>query len=416
MSCGGCDEGATGGPGTGFDTSSCQTDADCIGTCSDGTCEGGGSTGFDGEECSADDECRGTCEAGTCTGAGTGEDGTECSSDAECLGTCEEGTCSEAPDDPTNNGTNNTSNNTGGTNNATNNGAGTNNAATNNTNTGSGTTFCDGNPCACDDGIDNDGDGLVDGQDPECTAPQDNDEGTFATGIPGDNVDFCQDCFFDGDSGEGNDGCRYHTNCLTGEAPPMGGGGCFDCDVSEQCLNTCRPATPNGCDCFGCCEVFLDDGSSVRVRLEATCTLDTIEDETACPRCVQDDECINECGRCELCTGKTIDDLPDDCSPSSGGGDGGDGATCTVDGDCAGGECESGTCTGDGSGGDGDPCTVDGDCAGTSTCDSGTCSGGGGGGDDPGFTCDDGEQVCTISADCPSDQYCNSGCCLQVIN
>ena len=36
--------------------------------------------------------------------------------------------------------------------------------------------------------------------------PLDNDESSFATGIPGDNMDACkQDCFFDGNSGMGDD-------------------------------------------------------------------------------------------------------------------------------------------------------------------------------------------------------------------
>jgi hypothetical protein len=61
-----------------------------------------------------------------------------------------------------------------------------------------------GGPCGCSDGIDNDGDGTIDGFDLECTGPADNDEGTFATGISGDNVDpKWQDCFFDGNSGGG---------------------------------------------------------------------------------------------------------------------------------------------------------------------------------------------------------------------
>src|SRR5262245_51657642 len=67
----------------------------------------------------------------------------------------------------------------------------------------------------CTDELDNDNDGLTDGFDPECTSAADNDEGSFATGIPGDNIDpKFQDCFFDGNSGAGNDGCRYHTCCL----------------------------------------------------------------------------------------------------------------------------------------------------------------------------------------------------------
>ena len=44
--------------------------------------------------------------------------------------------------------------------------------------------------------------------DAECTGASDNDEASFGTGIPGDNKDPCkQDCFFDGNSGSGDDGC-----------------------------------------------------------------------------------------------------------------------------------------------------------------------------------------------------------------
>src|SRR5258705_1061852 len=53
----------------------------------------------------------------------------------------------------------------------------------------------------CSDCLDNDGDGLFDGFDPGCTSAADNVEGSFATGIPGDNIDpKTQDCFFDGNS------------------------------------------------------------------------------------------------------------------------------------------------------------------------------------------------------------------------
>src|ERR1051326_4622872 len=51
-----------------------------------------------------------------------------------------------------------------------------------------------GNP-QCSNWIDDDHDGLIDGFDPECTGPADNDEATFATGIPGDNkAPVEQDC------------------------------------------------------------------------------------------------------------------------------------------------------------------------------------------------------------------------------
>ncbi|HTV23935.1 MAG TPA: hypothetical protein VMG12_34830, partial [Polyangiaceae bacterium] len=84
--------------------------------------------------------------------------------------------------------------------------------------TPSGILLCGSEPCACNNGIDDDGDGTVDGFDIECTGGIDNDEGSFATGIPGDNRDpKWQDCFFDGNSGHGDDRCRYPTACLTGE-------------------------------------------------------------------------------------------------------------------------------------------------------------------------------------------------------
>src|SRR3982751_6186781 len=66
----------------------------------------------------------------------------------------------------------------------------------------------------CSDGLDNDGDGRTDYNDPECVGPLDNDESSYATGIPGDNVDACkQDCFFDGNSGMGDDGCNWQLKC-----------------------------------------------------------------------------------------------------------------------------------------------------------------------------------------------------------
>jgi hypothetical protein len=75
--------------------------------------------------------------------------------------------------------------------------------------------LCGNAPCQCNNGQDDDGDGTIDGADVECTGALDDDERTFATGIPGDNKDpKWQDCFFDGNSGAGNDGCNQHTCCL----------------------------------------------------------------------------------------------------------------------------------------------------------------------------------------------------------
>jgi len=186
----------------------------------------------------------------------------------------------------------------------------------------------------CSDGRDNDGDGLTDGFDPECTSALDNDESSFATGIPGDNRDpFWQDCFFDGNSGAGDDHCRYHTDCLYGRREPTDP----DCSVSAACLEYCGARTPPGCDCFGCCAVETSTGS-VNILLTPTCSLANIADETACPRCTPTTACVNECGTCELCLGRTIEDLPPECTPDGGMIDicGTEGqASCTPDMPCA---------------------------------------------------------------------------------
>ena len=46
-------------------------------------------------------------------------------------------------------------------------------------------------------------------------------------------------------------------------------------------------------------------------RNESTCTLDTLLDSAACPRCTPVDACNNECGECEICVGKPT--VPDHC-------------------------------------------------------------------------------------------------------
>lgn len=164
-----------------------------------------------------------------------------------------------------------------------------------------------GGDCQCGNGIDDDGDGQIDGFDTECTGAADNDEGSFATGISGDNKDpKWQDCFFDGNSGAGDDGCRYHTDCLTGELPADHA----SCTVTESCIDFCAARTPSGCDCFGCCTFETADGP-LSVQIGVTCDYDDIQDEGACPRCEPSTQCGNECGECELCPGKT--ELPETC-------------------------------------------------------------------------------------------------------
>lgn len=230
---------------------------------------------------------------------------------------------------------------------------------------------------ACNNGLDDDGDGLIDGLDPECTGPLDNDEGSFATGIPGDNRDpKWQDCFFDGNSGAGDDGCRYRTECLYGDLPPDDP----NCTVTDQCVKFCAPLAQNGCDCFGCCTVQAADGSTVDILEAASCSLASLDDEKACPRCTKSTQCGNECGECELCPGKTVEDLPSSCNkPPSTGGAGGNTGT--------GGAPSTGGSSNGGDGGAVEP--------------------------PPSYTCDGGEQVCGQGLPaCPGSYYCLLGCCV----
>lgn len=243
----------------------------------------------------------------------------------------------------------------------------------------------------CTDGLDNDGDGLTDARDPECTGAVDNDEGSYGTGIPGDNIDQCQDCFFDGDSGQGNDGCAYPTSCFSG-TDPGGAADCFNCAVSTRCVDYCKPNTPNGCDCFGCCQVTVPGGGTKTVRLSSTCTIADINDATKCETCTQSTTCVNKCETCELCLGKTT--LPASCTPGAGGSAG------------AGGTSAGGTSGAGGTSAGGAPAGGTQNAGGASTGGSNSC---------PTPACSPGIQPCGVSClpDCPSTHFCLTGCCVR---
>jgi hypothetical protein len=175
----------------------------------------------------------------------------------------------------------------------------------------------------CTDGVDNDGDGKFDLLDPECVSPLDDDESSFATGIHGDNMDACkQDCFFDGNSGMGDDGCNWDLKC---DPANTGAGATASCPYdpsvnncpttqSAKCVTNCQAITPNGCDCFGCCVV---PGAATPIRLDATCTAANFNDPALCPACTQRTDCRNTCGACQLCIGKTT--LEPGCATTDGG-------------------------------------------------------------------------------------------------
>ncbi|MDB4975318.1 MAG: hypothetical protein JWN48_3659 [Myxococcaceae bacterium] len=171
---------------------------------------------------------------------------------------------------------------------------------------------CGTSTCACADGLDNDADGLIDLDDPDCTSAFGNDEQPYS-GIWGDHrVDACQGCFFSGSNGSGADGCRVPYSCLTNGDTSGAGGNCTSCAASEKCRGYCLRYVPNGCDCFGCCTVLTNEGATQNVLLDSTCNVDG-DITQGCTACVPSTSCFNPCGRCELCPGKTLAQLPADC-------------------------------------------------------------------------------------------------------
>ncbi|HEY8377153.1 MAG TPA: hypothetical protein VIK91_11720, partial [Nannocystis sp.] len=178
--------------------------------------------------------------------------------------------------------------------------------------------LCGGKLYDCGDCVDNDGDGKVDAADPECVSPCDDREDTFATGLPGDNVDPCkQDCFFDGNSGSGGGDCQWNLKC---DPANPGGNSCpYDpnyknCpqDQPQTCLEKCQ--VPNGCDCFGCCAVTVDGMTRYVYLGDKDCSLANLD---ACTQCTPNPDCLNPCmpDECELCFAE--DELPPGCQEPS---------------------------------------------------------------------------------------------------
>ncbi|HYP74726.1 MAG TPA: hypothetical protein VER12_02150 [Polyangiaceae bacterium] len=190
---------------------------------------------------------------------------------------------------------------------------------------------CQGKRYRCGDCIDNDGDQLADADDPECTGPCDDTEDSYYGGIPGGNNAPCrQDCYFDPDTGSGNDDCYWSHECdplsLAPDYPPSGDARCayqanatipgsnstcsgLIATQSSVCHDTCLPITPNGCDCFGCCELPAASNHFVWIGSAAqnvgTCDTAHVNDPTACRPCTQVPSCLNPCDACEVCVGRT---------------------------------------------------------------------------------------------------------------
>jgi len=205
---------------------------------------------------------------------------------------------------------------------------------------------CESDSPQCNNCLDDDSDGFVDGFDPECVGPLDDREDSFATGIPGDNSDpIKQDCFFDGNSGAGDDRCDIHVCCLL----DLGDGECpeeykpsqydpADCEPSAACIANCLPLTPPGCDCFGCCTICDGAGDCYDIltneSVAPNCDQSVIDDPALCPPCIKTEDCNpGDCIplECNLCPGMTPDDLPPECdSPTCPG----DLTPCTNNTDC----------------------------------------------------------------------------------
>jgi hypothetical protein len=221
---------------------------------------------------------------------------------------------------------------------------------------------CQGHVYACGDLIDNDGDGLIDSQDPDCLGPCDNTEDSLFGGIPGQAGPPCKvDCYFDQDSGPGNDDCYWDHTCDPNEVAsnyypeplngaqctyagpdtviPPTGKTCAELNAvggqSQACHDYCGPLTPNGCDCFGCCELPAGTGHFVWLGSEgqnSPCTLDKVTDDTACHPCVPVADCLNPCDPCEICIGKPAPDPGCNTSTSTSASTGGGGQLCQIPG------------------------------------------------------------------------------------
>lgn len=199
---------------------------------------------------------------------------------------------------------------------------------------------CQGKTYQCGDCLDNDGDCKVDASDQQCLGACSNNEAGFKGDIPGQNNAPCKmDCYFDQDTGSGNDDCYWSHKCDPHEVapnyPPSGSQCAYDPNAnvpgsqqscaqlsaaqSALCGSYCGPLVPNGCDCFGCCAI---PGAPTTVYLgsedsggNGTCNLNTLGDPSKCKPCAQVPACLNTCDICEICVGKPT--LPPGCSGQS---------------------------------------------------------------------------------------------------
>lgn len=194
---------------------------------------------------------------------------------------------------------------------------------------------------ACGNCADDDDDDRIDWMDTDCLGPCDNNESGFDLLIPGGDAAPCRlDCYFDQDEGPGNDQCNWDHRCdplqpdhnplCRYRDPPPPDANC-PATQAEHCLEFClERLTPNGCDCFGCCDLPGGSGNwvfigTVNAAGVGTCTLEDAADHDLCHPCTPVASCLNSCGPCELCLGRT--ELPPECFPGGDPDAGTDGGT-----------------------------------------------------------------------------------------
>ena len=193
----------------------------------------------------------------------------------------------------------------------------------------------------CADCIDNDADGRVDGADTACLGACDDSEVVFGTSVIADLAPCQRDCYYDPDPGPGNDDCYWSYACdplsVAPSYPPLSEPLCdhdpdesiagtdLSCadlasQQSDSCVTKCGARTPNGCDCFGCCELPARSGAFVYVDSrgednESTCDDQSVADPSRCHPCTVVPSCFNPCDACDVCLGETAP--PDGCAVQS---------------------------------------------------------------------------------------------------
>jgi len=248
-------------------------------------------------------------------------------------------------------------------------------------------------------GLDNDGNGLYDGNDPACAAAECGN-GTIEPG---------EDC----DDGNTLDGDCCNASCQFDPAGSSCPDGAF-CNGDETCdgAGSCQAGTPVDCDDgVGCTDDSCDEGNDVCVH---NANDDLCEDDglfcTGTEFCDEVSDCSSTGDPCLV--GTSCNELTDTCDLETACGDGiiDPGEDCddgnTMDGDCCSASCEFEAAGSDCA--DGEFCNGDETCDGAGACQAGTpvdCS------DDDGVDCTVGScNEATDSCDnTPDNSSCDNG-------